>query len=172
MSWRPWVITGLIVGFFAIALRDDNTAQQRHAENQEMMAVVDDTASKSWSYRTSKDEMRSVTRYTAEIEASGDPINAPRLIIQRTGKRYDIAIRASMKSGASEFPGCIPGRQWHVNIKFDDGAVKEVRCDEGMDSLLPASLLPSLKASKVMMIEMQANGYPVQYTFLTSGLEI
>ena len=41
-----------------------------------------------------------------------------------------------------------------------------------MDALLPSSLLPSLKRSKQFMIEMQAGGYPVQYTFLTSGLDI
>ena len=172
MGRKAWAITGIFVAIFAIALMEDQKGQERSEEIERMKASMDDSASKAWNYRTTRDEMRGTTFYTAEIEAQGFPADAPRLIIQRTDKGYDIAIRASLKSGASEFPRCIPGRRWHVNVKFDDGNVRQVACSQEMDVLLPVSLLPSLKASKQMMIEMQAGGYPVQYKFRTSGLNI
>ncbi len=172
MRWLVLAILGVVAAAFAMALSEDEKAAEQSAWVKHEMASLDDSASKAWHYRTSKDEMRGVTLYTAEIAAEGYAVDAPQLIVQRTGKRYDIAIRSSLKSGATEFPGCIPGRRWHVNIKFDGGGIREVPCTLGMDSLLPASLLPSLKASKKLMIEMHAGGYPVQYTFRTSRLTI
>lgn len=172
MRLALWVFGSFVIAVFAITMFESEKSAERLHDARQRAAELDDGASRAWNYRTSRDEMRGTTLYTAEIEAQGAPLNAPRLIIQRTEKRYDVAIRSSLKSGANEFPGCIAGRRWHVNVKFDDGAIQDVACQEGMDALLPPSLLPALKKSSRMMIEMQAGGYPVQYTFRTAGLSI
>jgi len=172
MRWRLFTLAALVVGAFALAMSEDEKSAERHEQVQRLAALYDDSASRGWHYRTARDEMRGTETHTAEIEAKGDPINAPRLIIQRSGKKYDIAIRSSLKAGAFQFPGCLSGRRPHVNVKFDDGGINQVSCQNGMDTLLPSSLLASLKSSKKVMVEMKADGYPIQYTFGLEGLEI
>lgn len=134
---------------------------------------ADPKASSQWFYSTLPDEMRNIDVHAARIQAEGDLKGQPLLVINETKGKYSIAIRPSYDGGAlMETPSCFLGRTNYINIKVDDGPIIKTICEMGMDTMIDAAIVPKIKSGKKLLIEMDNNGSPKQYTFKIAGLKI
>ena len=156
-------LTALALPACGPSATDNATATVQEIENHKKLA-------EGWAYENQVDEMRGETTRVASVRAENWGAMAPELYVYKKPEGGpQIAIRGSLDEPASPQMHC----GGHLNMKFDDGAVRQVKCQMGMSVLIDPAVIPELRKSKTTWIEIETSiGSKMQYKFNTANLNI
>lgn len=164
-------VLAVVAGLSVVAIP---ACMASNAELEATMAEVDQMDAKQqlserWTYKSQTNEMRGITTKIASIRAEGWIPMSPELMVFRVEGDPFIAIRGSLDEAAAPMMHCQRGL---LQIKFDDGPIRDVGCLMGMEVGIDPSVFPELQRSRTMWVETWTSIGTQQYKFKTAGLVI
>jgi hypothetical protein len=151
-----------------VACGDGPSAQQIIDESQR--AEEARKRAEVWSYSNQVDEMRGKTERVAVVRAQNWGSMAPTLGVHEL---HDLGTQVTITGSYDEVAAPKMRCPGYVNIKFDDGPIRKIKCHMGMSVLLDQSIISDLRTSKVTWIEIDTSiGSTQQYKFSTAGLKL